>query len=190
MFLLGVASVTISMVALTFQHSIAKFQRENGQQDIALKQKNGEFQKEVEGDRLAAMMVPFLNCRDSLQRAVALQLVSGQHSKLFTDAISQKCTLTPQARSEITQIRAQSVLRQRTDAFFTKLANAREYKNQGFDGPAARLFDEASRLMPKSFTDKVNTDELNRASKALSQGDFKEAADRFTIAFAAFQGAE
>ena len=87
---------------------------------------------------------------------------------------------------EITQLREQSVLREATDAFFSKLANAREYKNQGFDGPAAQLFDEASTLLPEPLKAKVNTDELARANKALSQGDFREAADRFMIAFAAF----
>jgi len=186
MFLIGVATLLISYTAVRVQRSIAEIQRINGERDIQLKQDNARFQEKTEAARLAASLIQFLKCPDDLQRTAALRLLAADSAKLFAEVISDKCTnLTPQAKNEIRRFHEQSVIRERASEFQRLLANAREFKKRGFDGPAARLFDEASGLIQPSDGLKVNNTALSRAKAAFADGRFSEAADLFVIAFAA-----
>ena len=64
------------------------------------------------------------------------------------------------------------------------LANEREYRANGFDGPAARLFYEARDLLPEGETaGLVDLVELEKAKAAYEEGNFSEASDRFQKAF-------
>jgi hypothetical protein len=186
MFLVGIATVLISYAAVRVQRSIAEIQRTNGERDIQLKQDNARFQEKTEAARLAASLVQFLKCPDDLQRTTALRLLAPDHAKLFAEVISDKCTnLTPQAKNDISRFHEQSTIRERVIDFQRLLANAREFKNRGFDGPASRLFDEASGLIQPSDDTKINKTALARARKAFADGRFSEAADLFVIAFVA-----
>ena len=187
--LISVASVIVSYVAVRVQSSTAKSQNENARAQIQLQQDNAKRQDETERRAFAATMVQFIKCSDDLQRVVALGLVPPEYTKLFVAAISQKCpNLTSKVRTEIVQIQEQSIDRERVNNFLRLLANARQYKNRGFDGEAARLFSAASTLITDSS--KVNTEELSKARQAFGEGKFKEAADRFDAAFSAFPDGE
>lgn len=186
MFLIGMATVLISYTAVSVQRSIAEIQGINGERDIRLRQANASFQEKTEAARLAASVIQYLKCSDDLQRAAALRLLAPDHARLFAEVISEKCTnLTPQAKNDIVRFQEQSTIRERASDFQRLLANAREFKNRGFDGPAARLFDEASGLVQPPDDLKVNKAALSRARRAFEDGRFSEAADLFAIAFAA-----
>ena len=185
--LIGLAGVVVSYVAVRVQSSTAEFQNANARAEIQLKQDDERIQNELEARRFAASIVPFMKCTDDQQRTIALGLLDPRYTKLFAEAISNKCAnLTTQARNEIAQIQEQSTVRERVADFLRLVANAREYKNQGFDGPAARLFDKAGSSIPDSYRPQVNNEELVEARRAFGDGNFREAADRFDLAFSAF----
>src|SRR5258708_7716079 len=72
--LVGIAGVIVSMAAVGVQRSIADKQKLSTVQDLAVKHKTLEQQREADGVRFAASLIPFLKCNDDLQRASALQL--------------------------------------------------------------------------------------------------------------------
>jgi hypothetical protein len=86
-------------------------------------------------------------------------------------------------KADLSRVQEQSRIQQQIDEFSVLLGNARDYKNHGHDGPAARLFNEASRLIPPSRASTVNKDKLGRAQKAFDEGRFDEAADLYVQAF-------
>ena len=66
--------------------------------------------------------------------------------------------------------------------FLEKLAEARGDRTNV--GLASRVFDQAARLMPRSYDLEVDKRQLSEARKAFNQGDFQTAADLFEKAFA------
>jgi hypothetical protein len=139
--------------------------------------------------RLAASLIPFMKCTDDLQRAAALDLIARSaptHGDRFADLILKNCPAIPATvRMEVSRVREQSRIQQQMNEFSRRLGNAREYKNFGHDGPAARLFEEASELMPTSLASRVPKDVLEKAKRAFDDGRFAEAADLYEQAFRA-----
>jgi len=189
--LVGIASVIVSWTAVNIQRSVAENQKANSLEDLALKHKTFEHERETDEARLAASLIPLLKCNDDLQRASAFQLLSKQapsYGVMLGDVILQKCSgLSAPMRTELSRIQEQSRIQQEAQDFSIRLSNAREYKNKGYDGPAARLFEEARGLLPERYASKVNKEELEKAKQAFDDGRFTEAADRFVIAFRAIQ---
>jgi ABC-type thiamine transport system substrate-binding protein len=92
--LVGVASVLVSWTAVAVQRSVANNQKANSLEDLALKHKTFDQQKELDEARLAASLIPFLKCNDDLQRASALQLLSKSaptHAVILGGLLLQKC---------------------------------------------------------------------------------------------------
>jgi hypothetical protein len=184
MLLIGVATAVISLTAVVVQRSVAETQRVSGERDIQLKQDNERFQEKTEAARLAASIIPYLKCADDVQQSVSLKLLSAENAQLFAQAISAKCVnLAPRAKSEIVRFRDESALRETAAQFRRLLGNAREFKVKDFDGPAARIFDEASALIPGSDDSQVDKEALAKARSAFTDGKFSEAADLFVKAF-------
>jgi hypothetical protein len=184
MLLIGVATTVISLTAVLVQRSIAETQRINAERDIQLKQDNAQFQERTEASRLAASLIPYLKCDDAVQQSAGLKLLAPKEGNLFGQAIAEKCTnLAPQAKSEISHFREESAVRERTAEFRRLLANAREFKAKTFDGPAARIFNDASALIPEKDDPNVDKESLAKAKTAFADGRFSEAADLFVKAF-------
>lgn len=191
--LVGVASVIVSWTAVNVQRSLADSQKANSLQDLAIKQKMYEHQRDLDAAHLAVTLIPFIKCNDDLQRASALELLSKDapsHGVIFGDLLLRKCANLPTLqRNEVTRIKERSRVQQDADEFFLRLDNAREYKDKGHDGPAARLFEEARERLPQRYSSKVNREELDKAKRAFDEGRFTEAADRFVMAFRAIPDA-
>lgn len=187
--LVGLASVIISWTAVSVQRSVAENQKANSLEDLAIKHKTFEHQREMDEAHLAASLIPFLKCNDDLQRASALELLSKDapsRGVLLSDLLLQKCVALPAPqRNEVVRIQEQSRIQQGTNEFFMRLGNAREYKSKGHDGPAARLFEAATERLPQRYASQVNKEELEKGKLAFDAGRFTEAADRFFIAFRA-----
>jgi len=187
--LVGVASVVVSWTAVGVQRSVADNQKTNSFEDLALKHKNFDQQRETDEARLAASLIPFLRCNDDLQRASALQLLSKAapgYGVLFGELLLQKCPgMSSPQRTEVSDLKKQSGIQKDIQDFAVLLWNARDYNNKGHDGPAARAFNQASEHIPSVYTSKVNRGELEKARRAFDDGRFSEAADRFKAAFSA-----
>jgi hypothetical protein len=184
MFMLGLGTLLLTLVTY-------RTQSRNTERDIDLKQRTLDFQAEVEAGKLATGVIPYLSCTDDLKRASALRILerfpaASEHAKDIAQALAARCpNLTPQARSEITEYQQRTAAQQLQAEFRRVLANAREYKANGFDGPAARLFYQARDLLPEVYAEKqVDRDELERGKIAYEDARFGEAADRFERGFA------
>ena len=196
--LVGVTGVLLSCVSLTVsqsvrdvQRSMAATQTKNSADDIALKHQTYEHQRRVDAAQLAASLVGHLKCDDDVERAAALTLLSSsapEHADKFSNVLLQKCARLPAgAIDEVSQLKQQAAARTQITEFSIRLANAREYKSKGHPGPAARLFQQASAMIPKIYELKVNKGDLERAKRAYDRGDFPEAADSYALAFAAIE---
>ena len=196
---LGVVLVGVTGLVLTFigiriqrsvadvQRSVAENQRRNSIDDLALRQRTSDHQMKTDDARLAASLIPFMKCTDDLQRAAALDLIARSaptHGDRFGELILTNCPALPKTvKVEVSRIQEQSRIQQQVNEFSRRLGNARDYKNLGHDGPAARLFEEASKLMPTSLAPRVRKDELEKAKRAFDDGRFAEAADLYEQAF-------
>jgi hypothetical protein len=194
--LIGIASLALGLIGLRIQQSVADVQRSvaenqkrNSIDDLALRQRTFDHQMKTDDARLAASLIPFMKCTDDLQRAAALDLIARSapaHGQHFSELILKNCPALPKTvRVEVSRVQEQSRIQQQSNEFFLRLGNARDYKNFGHDGPAARLFEEASKLMPTSIAAKVRKDELEKAKRAFDDGRFAEAADLYQQAFRA-----
>jgi hypothetical protein len=131
-----------------------------------------------------------LTCEDDIKRASVFRVFesfspAAEQAKNLAQVLSEKCPhMSPQARSEIADFQKQTSLLQVQSEFRRVLANAREYRANGFDGQAARLFYEARNLLPEAYAARlVDTAELEKAKEAYERGNFSEASDRFSKAF-------
>lgn len=183
MFCLGIGALLVSFVTY-------RTQSRNTERDIDLKQRTLEFQTSLEAAKLANSVIPMLSCQDDIKRASAFRVFEGfppaaEQAKNLAQVLSSKCTnLSPQARSEISDFQQRTSLQQVQNEFRRVLSNAREYRANGFDGPAARFFYEARNLLPETTAKQVDVAELERANAAYEEGNFSEASDRFSKAFA------
>jgi hypothetical protein len=194
MFLIGVGTVFTSWTAVNVQKTIAKTQIETSRREIAFKQDSVRLQERAEAGRIAASIIPLIKCRDDLQQALGLRLltdVAPDHARAFAEVISERCQhLSTEGRTQISEVQQRSVVRQSVIDFLRRLSNAREYRNLGHDGPAARLFSEASTSIPVSLVSKVNRNELAKAKAAFEEGSFKMASDLFALAFSGIPDSE
>jgi tetratricopeptide (TPR) repeat protein len=191
--LVGIAGVILSFIGLHIQRSVADVQRSvaenqrrNSVDDLALKHQTFDHLTKTDDARLAASLITLLKCNDDLQRAAALELLSRaapEHGDRFSALVLKHCSgLSSTVKVEVSRLQEQSKIQQQVNEFSVRLGNARDYKNHGHDGPAARLFNEASRLIPASDS-RVNKEKLERAKKAFDEGRFDEAADLYVQAF-------
>jgi hypothetical protein len=183
----SVGTLLVGIAGLWVSYTVANIQKENSIKDIALKQSTFDLQRKTEELRIAVAAIGFLECNNDLKRASALDLLSTDapaYFDRFTKLMLNKCaSLSVTARTELERAQQQALSRQTAVEFGTRLDNAREYMDRGHDGPAARRFNEASQFIPPALTSKVNMRELEAARSAFASGGFKEAADRFSIAF-------
>ncbi|HBY64714.1 MAG TPA: hypothetical protein DEH78_33250 [Solibacterales bacterium] len=182
MFCLGIAALLVSFITYRSQSSATE-------RDIQLKQRTLEFQTGADVARLAISVVPSLGCQDDIRRAAVFRVLesfrpASEQTKNLAQVLSDRCpSLSPVARSEILEYQQRAAMRQLEGSFNRALANAREYRANGLDGPAARLFAEARDLLPDTYTRLVDMTELEIAKEAYSNVRFAEASDRFQKAF-------
>jgi len=183
MFLLGLGSLLLTLVTY-------RTQSRNTERDIDLKQRTFDLQTNAEAARLATSVIPFLGCSDDVKRDSALRVLerflpASEHAKDIAQALVDRCrNLSLQARSEISDYQQRNALQQQQLEFRRVLTNAREWKRNGHDGPAARLFYQARSLLPEAYLSRwVDADELELARVAYEEARFPEAADRFDRAF-------
>jgi len=183
MFFLGIGTLLLSAVTYTSQTRSAE-------RDIDLKQRTLEFQTGAEAAKLAINVIPMLSCEDDIKRASAFRVFetfppSAGQAKNIAQVLSAKCpNLSLQARSEISDFQKRTSLQQSQSDFRRVLANAREYRANGFEGQAARLFYEARDLLTDApAARQVDFAELEKAKSAYEEGNFSEASDRFQKAF-------
>lgn len=192
---IGIASVVVSCSSLRVQQSVAEVQRSlaeaqkmSANEDLELRHRSFDYQRETDEARLAAAVMPALKCNDDLQRNAALELLvqsAPSHAASVGALVLQKCSaLSRQNRLDVTRLQAASRNQKDTNDFVTRINNARDYHSRGFDpGRAAHLFEEASKRIPESLRSRINTEELSNARGALVRGEFSAAADHFELAF-------
>jgi hypothetical protein len=182
-FFLGISTLLLSWITY-------KTQTRNTERDIDLKQRTLEFQTGVEAAKLGISVIPMLSCEDDIKRASAFRIFetfspSAGQAKNIAQVLSAKCpNLSLQARSEISDFQKRTSLQQSQSDFRRVLANAREYRANGFDGRSARLFYEARDLLTDTAAARqVDFVELEKAKTAYEEGNFSEASGHFQNAF-------
>lgn len=194
MVLIGIAGVVLSVIGLQIQRSIAEVQRSvaenqrrNSIDDLDIKHKTFDHLTKTDDARLAASLINSLKCDDDLQRGAALEVLSTaapEHGERFGALILKHCSgLSSVVKIEVSGLQEKSRIQALVNVFSVRLGNARDYKNHGHNGPAARLFNEASGIIPPSIESKVNAEKLALAKRAFDEGRFDEAADFYSQAF-------
>lgn len=187
--LLGIGALAVSVV--TYQT-----QKKNTERDLDLKQQTFQLQTDLESAKMAISVIPMMNCADDTKRESALQVLdtfrptakddfkpAAKYKQALMGILSSKCQkLTAQERSELSDFQRRAAAERAQTEFQRTLANAREYRKYGFDGPASRVFYEAGPI-PKAYEGQVDMTELTTARSAYEQGDFSEASERFQRAF-------
>jgi hypothetical protein len=198
MVLVGIAGIILSVIGLHIQRSIADVQRsvaenqrKNSIDDLDIKHQTFDHLTKTDDARLAASLINSLKCDDDLQRAAALEVLSTaapEHGERFGALILKHCSgLSSAVKVEVSGIQEQSRIQAQINEFSVRLGNARDYKNHGHNGPAARLFNEASGFIPPSRESEVNQQKLALAKRAFDEGRFDEAADFYSQAFREIQ---
>ena len=192
MLLVGIAGLVVSGTGLSVQRTFAEYQMRTSAADLALKQSAFQHQRQVEEARLAASVIALLRCNDDLQSASALRLLSTgapRFGEQFGALLLSKCTsLSAPSKLEVATLQHESGTQRTKNEFFQRLQNAHEYRGHGHDGPAARLFDQASRVIPPDLRERIDGAAVRRAQEAFRAGHFAEAADIFAQAFQALSG--
>src|SRR5258708_34519478 len=164
-------------------------------QELSLKQQQQttQQQRDSEDAKLAAGLIAVLGCRDELGRqTMALELLRStapQHAKMIALVLQEQCYANRPSfeirNRQLEEVRKQSDAADQREQLETTVDNARQFEQLGYYADAARIYDDARNLIPKTYINSgiINMTEVEAARKALENSRFKEASDLFSRAF-------